>query len=106
MDTSSAPSLLTKEINDLSQGEMWLISLVLAGVLFAVLLGFGIKTYLHQRKSAPANAEAEETAAAVPPSSQPVHPGAVRGASTRQRPSPPDGLRAVEPALSRIENGS
>ncbi|MDV2978519.1 MULTISPECIES: hypothetical protein [Glutamicibacter] len=50
MDTITVASVLTQEVEDLSLGEVVQASVVLGLVVLAVLLAFGIKTYVHWRR--------------------------------------------------------
>ncbi|WP_413455193.1 hypothetical protein ACLQ8T_15455 [Glutamicibacter sp. FR1] len=50
MDTITVASVLTQEVEDLSLGEVVQASVVLGFSVLAVLLAFGIKTYVHWRR--------------------------------------------------------
>ncbi|GGJ50726.1 hypothetical protein [Glutamicibacter ardleyensis] len=69
MIANTAASMLTKDIDDLALGEAVQASLILGLIVLAVLLAFGIKTYLHWRRQ-PEVKERAESAAATPPKVQ------------------------------------
>lgn len=50
MEAITAASVLTQEVEDLSLGEVVQASVVFGLVVLAVLLAFGIKTYVHWRR--------------------------------------------------------
>jgi len=102
---NSAPSLLTKDIKDLAQSEVLISSLVCVAFLIVVLLGFGIKTYLHPRKTV--KSTNEETLGIEPPVS-PVYTE-FRAASAPELPKSAESstgahLGRSEPAVPRVEN--
>ena len=50
MIANTAASMLTQDVDELSLGEVVQASVVLGLVVMAVLLAFGIKTYVHWRR--------------------------------------------------------
>ncbi|KSU66052.1 hypothetical protein [Arthrobacter sp. NIO-1057] len=107
MDTNSAPSLLTKELSDLSLNDVLLVSLVIAGIVLAVVLSFGVKTYLHLRKTAKAEIEDEVTVDAPKQLSAISAPAtSFTGGQHSRRAAMPGGLRNSAPAMSKFENGN
>ncbi|PJJ45243.1 hypothetical protein ATK23_2506 [Glutamicibacter mysorens] len=50
MEAITAASVLTQEVKDLSLGEVVQASAALGLVVLAVLVAFGIKTYVHWRR--------------------------------------------------------
>lgn len=50
MKLNSAASVFTKDISMLGMGELIQVSLAIAAIIAAVVLIFGVKTYLHWRK--------------------------------------------------------
>lgn len=49
MKLNVAANLLTKDVKDLALGELVHISVVIGIIVLAVVLSFGVKTYLHWR---------------------------------------------------------
>lgn len=62
MIANTAASMLTKDIDDLALGEAVQASLILGLIVLAVLLAFGIKTYLHWRRQPEVKERAESSA--------------------------------------------
>lgn len=106
VDTNSAPSLLTKELSDLSLDEVLFTSLIFVAVLLAVLISFGIKTYLHQRKTARSTVEEEAVEVRLGTNLKPARTTPTHGAQSRDLPARPGSLRNSEPAMSKFDNGS
>jgi len=106
MDANSAPSLVTKEISDLSLGEVLSTSLICVVILLAVLISFGIKTYLHLRKTRGAKVEKAGVEAAAQPSTTAAEPDPDHGAPTREVHSMLGGIRKSEPAMGKFDPGS
>ncbi len=100
-DANSAPSLLTKEISDFTPNDVLLVSVVFGAILLSILIGFGIKTYLHLRHSQKSSTDEDTPAVRA---DLPVK--IERPTATREAPPMPVGLRNSEPAMSKSENGS
>ncbi|MGP5015264.1 hypothetical protein [Glutamicibacter sp. BW77] len=80
MNANTATSIMTKNLDDLALAEAVHASLVFGSIVVAVLLAFGIKTYVHWRRH-PKTSQSLEPAAEEDGAKQPAQ-------SPRQRPAP------------------
>ncbi|WP_146112418.1 MULTISPECIES: hypothetical protein [unclassified Arthrobacter] len=80
MNANTAASIMTKNVDDLALAEVVHASLVLGSIVVAVLLAFGIKTYVHWRRH-PKTSQSFEPSAEEDGAKQPAQ-------SSRQRPAP------------------
>ncbi|MGJ3402442.1 hypothetical protein [Glutamicibacter sp. Je.9.36] len=80
MNAITAASIMSKEVDDLALDEVVQASLVFGAILMAVLLAFGLKTYVHWRR------HANGTPADQRPAERDEAPSPASG--TRQLPAP------------------